>query len=121
MLKRKFEEIVRQAIGEIPDEFLSIMENIDVQVRTRPTKRQLQGANLEHGETLLGLYVGVPITDRSDYNMVLPDVITIFQGPIEEMCTTDAEVREEVRTTIVHEVAHYFGITDSELWDWGVA
>ena len=121
MQKRKFEEVVRKAIDEIPNEFLTIMENVDVQVRPRPTKRQLSGADLEGDETLLGLYVGIPITDRSDYNMVLPDVITIFQGPIEEICETDAEVQEEVRKTIVHEVAHYFGITDSELQDWGVA
>ena len=53
--------------------------------------------------------------------MAQPDIITIFQGPTEEMCSTDAEIKEQVRETVVHEVAHYFGITDAELEDWGLA
>ncbi len=121
MQKRKFEEIVRRALDAIPDDFLSIMENVDVQVRHRPTRPQIKDADLDDDETLLGLYVGVPLTDRENYNMVLPDIITIFQGPIEEICDTEAEVQDEVRTTIVHEVAHYFGISDAELHAWGVA
>ncbi|MDE2837530.1 MAG: metallopeptidase family protein, partial [Chloroflexota bacterium] len=118
---RQFEELVRRAVEEIPDEFLAIMENVDVQVRRQPTKRQLKTARVDPGDTLLGLYEGVPLTDRGDYNMALPDVITIFQYPIEEMCETEAEVVEQVRATVVHEVAHYFGITDVELEAWGGA
>ncbi len=121
MQRRKFEELVRRAVEELPPAFLDIIVNVDVQVRRWPTKRQLKDTELEEDETLLGLYEGVPLTDRGDYNMVLPDVITVFQGVIEEICDTDAEVVEQVRETVVHEVAHYFGITDAELQDWGVA
>ena len=121
MRRRQFEELVRRAVEEIPDEFLAIMQNVDVQVRRQPTKRQIRTARVDPGETLLGLYEGVPLTDRDGYNMALPDVITIFQWPIEEMCSSEEEVVEQVRATVVHEVAHHFGITDVELEAWGVA
>ena len=121
MRKRQFEDLVRRAVEEIPDEFLAIMHNVDIQVRRQPTRRQLRETRVSPGDTLLGLYEGVPLTDRGDYNMALPDVITIFQHPIEEICETDDEVMEQVRQTVVHEVAHYFGITDVELEAWGVA
>lgn len=121
MRKREFEELVRKAVSEIPADFLQIMHNVDVQVRRQPTKRQLKGAILDPGEILLGLYEGVPVTDRSDYNMILPDVITVFQLPIEQICNTPQEIQLQVRETVIHEVAHYFGITDVELEAWGVA
>ncbi len=122
MRLRRFEELVRRAVEEIPDEFLAIMEqgNVDVQTRRRPTKRQLRDAGLEPGETLLGLYEGVPLTDRAGGDPPLPDVITIFQYPIEDVCETEEEVVAEVRKTVVHEAAHYFGITDVELEAWGL-
>ncbi len=119
MRKSDFEELVRRAVSEIPDDFLAIMHNVDVQVRRRPTRRQLQHA--ERGETLLGLYEGIPLTERHHYNMTLPDIVTIFQAPIEEVCSTPEEIMQEVRATVIHEVAHYFGITDVELESWGVA
>ena len=119
MRKSDFEELVRRAVEEIPDEFLAIMQNVDVQVRRNPTRRQLR--HTPRGETLLGLYEGVPLTERYDYNMTLPDVVTIFQAPIEALCSTPEEIMQEVRDTVIHEVAHYFGITDVELESWGVA
>ncbi len=121
MRKADFEELVREAIDRIPQDFLSIMQNVDVQVRRWPTKGQMVAAGLEEGETLLGLYQGTPLTRRQNYNMVLPDIITIFQGPIESLCSTREEVVDQVRQTVVHEVAHHFGITDAELKAWGVA
>ena len=122
MRLRRFEELVRRAVAEIPDEFLAIMEqgNVDIQARRRPTKRQLRDAGLGPGETLLGLYEGVPLTDRGGFDPALPDVITIFQYPIEEICDTEEEVVTQVRTTVIHEAAHYFGITDVELEAWGL-
>jgi len=119
MRKRQFEALVREAIESIPDSFLDIMINVDFQVRRWPLSRHLAG--LEPGETLLGLYEGYPITDAFDGNMAQPDIITIFQGPIEEICDTNAQVRTEVRDTVVHEVAHFFGISDAELHAWGLA
>ena len=120
MRKLDFEELVRQAVEALPGDFLAIMENVDVQVRRWPTRRQVRNADLERGDTLLGLYEGVPLTERGDSNMVLPDIITVFQAPIEEVCSSKEEIIAQVRMTVVHEVAHYFGITDEELEDWGV-
>ena len=125
MPKEDFEQLVREAVNRIPDDFLAIMENVDIQVRCWPSEEQLanamEGTEAEEGGSLLGLYEGIPVTERVNYNMVLPDIITIFQRPIESICSTEDEIVEQVRTTVVHEVAHYFGITDAELEAWGVA
>ena len=121
MRKREFESAVRQAVEELPEEFLAIMRNVDVQVRRWPTRRQLRSVNVSEDRSLFGLYEGVPLTQRSNYNMTLPDLITIFQGPIEGSCSNPEEVVEQVRKTVVHEVAHHFGIGDAELEAWGVA
>ena len=121
MRRASFEALVRKTVEELPDYFLDIMRNVDFHVRRWPTRRQLRDSRLSPDETLLGLYEGIPLTTGFDGNMTPPDIITIFQGPIEEFCSTEAEVREQVRDTVVHEVAHYFGITDAELHDWGLA
>ncbi len=121
MRKSAFEALVRDAVEELPDYFLDIMRNVDFHVRRWPTRRQLRDSRLDADETLLGLYEGYPLTTGFDGNMAPPDIITIFQGPTEEICSTDAEIKSQVRETVVHEVAHYFGITDAELEDWGLA
>ncbi len=75
---------------------------------------------MDDGELLLGLYEGVPLTERADYLQLLPDRITIFQGSIEAICTTNEEIVAEIRTTVIHEVAHHFGIDDERLHELGV-
>ncbi len=116
-----FEELVRQALDELPAQFLERMDNVDVLVEVWPSDVVRRASGLRDDETLYGLYQGVPLTDRGDYNLTLPDTITIFQGPIEEDCETAVEVVEQVRDTVVHEVAHHFGISDEQLEAWGVA
>ena len=96
------------------------MENVDVVVEDWASPDQLVGSGLGEAETLLGLYEGIPLPDRYDYNLVLPDKITLFQSAIESICATDEEVVAEVRATVVHEVAHHFGITDEDLHAMGV-
>ena len=92
------------------------MANVNVVVERRPRARNLRDAGLGPGETLFGLYEGVPLIDRtSDYGMVPPDTITIFQEPLEREFRETAELEEEVRRTVLHELAHYFGSTDEEL------
>ena len=117
----EFEELVRRALAELPDAFLDQLDNVDVLVRRWPTSRQRATNDLGPHETLLGLYEGIPQTDRAGYNLVLPDTITLFQGPIEEACETPQEIMDQVRATVVHEVAHHFGISDEELEEWDVA
>ena len=121
MLRPRFERLVAEALDSLPPEFAERLENVDVVVERYPTRRQLQAGGVPHGQTLFGLYEGVPLTARrASYGLVLPDKITIFQGPIEAYCRTDAEVRDQVRHTVVHEIAHHFGISDDALREMGV-
>ena len=119
MERSKFEGLVRDAMQQMPQEILGYLENVDLVVEDWPTKEQLAGHVIEEADYLLGLYEGVPLTERYDYGMVLPDKITLFQRSIEEVCSSDEEVIEEVRDTVVHEVAHHFGIDDERLAELG--
>jgi predicted Zn-dependent protease with MMP-like domain len=121
MRHEDFEELVRQAFDALPGEFLRRLDNVDVLVRDWPTEEQLEANHVGPDERLFGLYEGVPLTDRDGYNMVLPDTITIFQGPIEQACGSPREMVDEVHHTVVHEFAHHFGISDEDLEGWGVA
>jgi len=112
--REKFEDLVAQALDELPEEFQDRLENVDVVVMDYPTRRQL--AKLGRGMTLLGLYEGVPQTGRTrGYNLVTPDKITIFQKPIEAECRNEAEVTVEIQKVVLHEIAHHFGISDARL------
>ena len=103
-------------IDSLPEEFHARLENIDVVVEDRPGREQLAELGLERGETLLGLYEGVPLTRRtSHYGLVPPDKITIFQKPIEARCWHEAEITAEIGRVVRHEIAHHFGIGDERL------
>src|SRR4030067_344786 len=105
----KFEELVGRALSELPEEFQEKLENIDVVVSEYPTPRQLAKSRVGRGWTLLGLYEGVPRTHRTTgYNLVLPDRITLFQGPIEAKCHSEDEIAHEIGRVVRHEIAHYF-------------
>jgi predicted Zn-dependent protease with MMP-like domain len=107
----EFEDLVGQALDTIPARLAHAMQNVVVLVEPEPP---------DDDPDLLGLYEGVPLTERDGwYAGVLPDRITIFRGPVLRLCSTYAEVVEEVRVTVVHEVAHHFGIDDDELHDLG--
>jgi predicted Zn-dependent protease with MMP-like domain len=116
MERERFEWLVFKAVDDLPDEFRERMDNIDIVVQDEPTSRQLAQAGLNRGETLLGLYEGVPLTHRSrHYGMVPPDKITIFQKPIEERCRGDSQIQRELQRVVKHEIAHHFGIGDARL------
>ena len=119
--QKDFEDLVRRALDTLPGEFYERLQNVDVVVEDEPTHEQLQTGGVEEGDTLLGLYEGVPLTARENYGFVLPDKITIFQRPIEEMCESPVEVVEEIRVTVMHEIAHHFGIDDHALYDLGMS
>jgi predicted Zn-dependent protease with MMP-like domain len=103
----EFDDLVGEALDSIPAPLARAMDNVAVVVEDWPPADQ---------PGLLGLYEGIPLTRRdSGYFGVLPDRITIFRGPILRRCATREEVVEEVRVTVVHEVAHHFGIDDDEL------
>ena len=112
----RFERLVVEAVGSLPEEFRLRLENIDILVEEQPTPEQLAEVGLKRGDMLLGLYQGVPLTSRGrSYGLVAPDIITIFQKPIESQCRNDAEIMAEVRSVVQHEIAHHFGISDARL------
>jgi predicted Zn-dependent protease with MMP-like domain len=89
-------------------------------VEDAPTHGQVRGAGLDpRSDTLFGLYEGVPLEERGVDYAALPDKISIFYRPIVESCESPKEIRDEIRTTILHEVAHFFGIGDEDLDEWG--
>ena len=116
-----FEELVAEAIDTLPDDILAMLDNVEIVVADAPSASQLDVAgDLDAGELLLGLYEGIPLTERtSGYGMVLPDKITLFQGALESVCHDTETLRNEVRVTVVHELAHHFGISDRRLRELG--
>lgn len=110
----RFDELVDQALDGIPDELASLVRNVVVLVEDEPP---------EDEPDLLGLYEGVALTERDSMSVGarLPDRIFVFRGPLLDMCEDEDELVEEVRITVVHEVAHHFGIDDARLHDLGYA
>lgn len=117
MDRAKFEQLVSMAVSVLPSEFAAKLENIDVVVQDWPTTDQLRRVGLRYGQSLLGLYEGVPLTKRGQhYGLVPPDKITIFRKPIEAKCgQLDPDIAAEIARVIKHEIAHHFGISDARL------
>ncbi|MCL0099500.1 metallopeptidase family protein [Dehalococcoidia bacterium] len=120
MENAEFEKLAREALKQLPEKILQQMDNIDLVVEESATNDQLAYSVVKEGKSLLGLYEGIPLTERDDYGMVLPDKISIFQDSIEAVCTTNEEIVREVRNTVIHEVAHHFGIDDQTLDNIGI-
>lgn len=119
--KSAFEKLVERALAELPDEFAEALDTMTIEIRSRPTPEQLEDAGLESDELLLGLYVGVPLPERnvsSDHGR-LPDKIFIFQEDCELVSESEAQLVQEVRTTVLHELGHYFGMDEQQLDDLG--
>ena len=114
--RQEFRRLVSQAIALLPPLVVERLENVEVVVEDRPTKEELAMAGIEPPETLFGLYTGTPLTERGSwYGMVLPDKVTLYQRSIEEVCRTKRQVREQIRTTLMHEIGHHFGLSEDEL------
>lgn len=112
----EFEQIVKEAIDDIPEKYAKHIENLAFVVEDEPSEEQRQRLKLHPGSSLYGLYEGVPLTRRaSNYNLVLPDKITIFKKPIEQACQTMEQLEVQVRHTIWHEVAHYYGLDHDQI------
>jgi len=116
MERGQFEDLVGQAVDNLPAEFAVQLDNVAIVVEDYPSRAQLRRSSVDYNHVLLGLYEGVPHTRRGEnYGMVLPDKITIFQKPIETSCRTNAQVVNMVRKVVLHEIAHHFGISDARL------
>jgi predicted Zn-dependent protease with MMP-like domain len=119
MDRSRFEGLVAEAIESLPEDFKEKMDNVAIVVEDLPSPHDARRFG-RGGRTLLGLYQGQPLTGRdSRYGMAFPDKITIYKLNVEAICGSDSEVRQEVRKTVLHEIAHHFGIDDSRLHDLG--
>lgn len=116
MTRRQFEALVDKALRKLPKKFRQRISNIAVVVEDWADDETLAEMGIEPPDTLYGLYRGIDLTRRdSSYGNVMPDVITIYQGPIEEDAVDEQEMAEIVRETVVHELGHYFGLDDETM------
>lgn len=116
MIIEEFEEIVDQTVANLPDEFKSRIENVDIQVEIWPTDEDLRSIFAHPGTTLFGLYRGVALTKRgSNYSGVLPDKIIIFAGPILQFSATPEDAKRQIKKTVLHEIGHYFGMSEKAI------
>ena len=116
MNRDRFRRLVRRALRGLPAAALDQLNNLEIVIEREPSTEDLDGG--APGETLFGLYVGTPLVDRADYHLTLPDRIVIFQGPLER-AFHPRDIPEQVRITVLHEIAHHFGIDDERLHQLG--
>ncbi len=114
-----FEQLVADALAELPPEFAARLQNIEILIDHLPSQAQRQAVGLKPWQTLYGLYQGVPLTQRTSGMLVLPDTITLFQEALERDFPQPDALRAQVRRTVLHEIAHFFGISDDRLRELG--
>ena len=111
--RSEFEHIVEEALDSLPKRFADLIENVAIVIEDEP--RDEDREDLDDDEELLGIYRGVPLTERSRDDPVLPDEIALFYGPVGRIARSRKEAIAEVRDTVVHELGHYFGLEDDDL------
>jgi len=118
--EKDFFRIVKRAISRIPEEIRRHLDNVLISVRERPSRKMLKELGLSTEDSPLGLYVGTAMPERTAlYPPLYPDTIYIFREPLEEMCETLEELEEEIEITVVHEIAHFIGISEDRLIELG--
>jgi predicted Zn-dependent protease with MMP-like domain len=116
----EIDRAVKRAIARIPSEIRHHLKNIVISVQKRPSKEILEEMGLQRNEPLLGMYRGTSLMDRSvSYPPLYPDTIILFQEPLEKMCNTIDELEEQIEITVVHEIAHFLGISEERLAELG--
>ncbi len=120
MSKSEFAAIVEQAIGQLPAKFGDAIDEVPIEVKDRPTRKQLESVSLDDDHLLLGLYIGVPLTQRSVQDSGrLPDVIYLFQEDIEQSADNREGLVQQIRITLLHEIGHYYGLDEDQLDELG--
>ncbi len=118
--EEEFDRIVTHAVDRIPPEIRQHLENIVITVKKRPSRQMMREMGMHPDDYPLGLFQGVPLIERSaTIPPLYPDMIYLFQEPLEEICDTREELEEEIEVTVVHEVAHYIGMTEERLAELG--
>jgi len=114
--RERFRRLVDEALETIPEAFREAMRNIAIVVEDEPTNAQLAEVEIEPPDTLFGLYEGTPLTERQwAHGNVLPDKVTLFQGPIEEASDDEDDLVVCIGETLIHEIGHYFGLSEEEI------
>jgi predicted Zn-dependent protease with MMP-like domain len=111
----QFQDLINQAMGELPGEHVKNIQNVAILYQEEPTPEQRIQHNLGPGMTLLGLYEGVPLSQRQGMPRVLPDKITLFKGPLSRQVDTVVQLKEQIRHTLWHEIAHYYGLNHDDI------
>jgi predicted Zn-dependent protease with MMP-like domain len=112
----EFGVLVERALSDLPPEFARFVEEVPIEVRDRPTLHQLRGVGLGRDDLLFGLYRGRPRTQRNvEDSAAMPDVIYIFQQPLEQISRNETQLVEQVRKTVLHEIGHHFGMSEEDL------
>jgi predicted Zn-dependent protease with MMP-like domain len=115
-----FESLVERALAQLPPQFAQYLEEVPVEIRPASTRAQRRKAGVDDDELLLGLYQGIPRTDRSvEHSGTMPDVIYIFQEDVELAVDNERDLVEEVRITVLHELGHHFGLDEDDLDELG--
>ena len=116
MTRKRFTELVEEALKQIPARFREAMTNVAVVVEDEPSADLLEEMDMEPGDALFGLYQGIPLTEReANYGNALPDRMSIYQLPIEEACEDEEDISQCVAETVIHEFGHYFGLSEEEI------
>ena len=115
LVLKHFEHVVRDTINSIPPEYFSKIENLAIMVSQWPTRDELDRAHVNPGGLLFGLYTGIPRVKRGSNYQALPDKIMIYAGPILAISRNWDEVKNQIRSTILHEIGHYFGLSEDEI------
>lgn len=118
--RERMEQLVWQAVDELPDEFKERIANLEFSVEDHARPSDYGLADARPGTTLLGVYRGIPLTRRSSrYGLTLPDRIVVFQGPLERLARDEQDLEQRVARVVRHEIGHYFGISDDRLHEIG--
>ena len=112
----RFDQLISKAMNELPQEYITGMQNVVITMADEPTDEQIERMKIREGSVLLGLYEGVPLTQRgSGWSGMLPDKITLFKNSILQVVNNDSQLFEQIKRTLWHEIAHYYGLSHNDM------
>ncbi len=111
----EFQRLIDQALTELPGEHVKNIQNVAILYEEEPTPEQRDKLRLRHDQTLLGLYEGTPLPRRQGMTRIYPDKITLFRGPLTALVATEAALKEQIKHTLWHEIAHYYGLDHDQI------
>lgn len=114
---QEFQELINTALGELPKKHVDNLKNVAILYEDKPTPEQRQQLELRNGQTILGLYQGIPLSQRQGMTPTLPDKITLFKDPLCWRAASTEDLKEDIKHTLWHEIAHYYGLNHTQIRD----